>query len=103
MIGGVAWSWDCFQAKAVSFDDVSALHLNVRPEVTVGAGFRIVLFALEARSRGAVRSLGKDGGASRLLDPRGVRRMVAMGMGDQNMRHRLAAYGVQQRLGMRFA
>jgi hypothetical protein len=27
--------------------------------------------------------------------------MVAMGMGDQNMRHRLAAHGVQQRLCVR--
>ena len=25
-----------------------------------------------------------------------------MGMGDQDMRHRLAAHGIQQRLGMRF-
>jgi hypothetical protein len=35
------------------------------------------------------------------LDPRGVRRVVAVGMGDQNMRHGLAAHGVQQRPGVR--
>ena len=27
--------------------------------------------------------------------------MVAMGVGDENMRHRLAAHGIEQRLGMR--
>src|ERR1700751_4731984 len=29
--------------------------------------------------------------------------MVAMGMGDQDMRHRLAAHRIEQRLGMHFA
>src|SRR6266487_4775422 len=49
-----------------------------------------------------MRTLGIDGSAGGGLDPRRVRRVVAVGMGDENMRHRLAAHGVEQRLGVRF-
>ena len=49
------------------------------------------------RPRGAVRAFGIDGGAGRVLD-RGHRRgMVAMRVGDENMRHRLVAHGIEQR------
>ena len=101
MIGGVAGRRHRFQRPARAFDDVAVLDLDIRPEIAVGAGFRIVLLALEARPRGAMRPLGIDGRAGGGLDPRGVRRVVAMGMGDQNMRHGLAAHGVQQRFRMR--
>ena len=101
MIGGVPRGRHRFQRPAGAFDGVAVLDLDVGPEVAVGAGFRIVLLALEARPRGAVRPLGIDRRAGRGLDPRGVRRMVVVGMGDQDMRHRLAAHGVQQRLGVR--
>src|SRR4029453_12076781 len=90
-----------FERPTRTFDDVTVLHGNVGPEVAVGAGFRIVLLALEPRPRGAVRTLGIDGGAGGGLDPRRVRRVIAMGMGDQDVRHGLAAHGVQQRLRMR--
>ncbi|MGY3460663.1 hypothetical protein ACVWW5_006113 [Bradyrhizobium sp. LM3.4] len=46
---------------------------DIGREVAVGAGFRIVLLALETRARGAVRAFGIDRRAGRLLDPRGVR------------------------------
>ena len=102
MIGGVAGRRHRLEPPAVAFDDCRhCLHLDVGPEVAVGAGFRIVLLALEARPRGAMRPLGIDGGAGGGLDPRGVRRMVAMGVGDQDMRHGLAAHGIEQRCGMR--
>src|SRR4030095_4203998 len=48
-----------------------------------------------------VGHIGTDGRTGGVLDPRGVWRVVAMGMGDENMRHRLAAHGVQQRFRMR--
>ncbi len=101
MIGGVAGRRDRLQRKPLPFDDVAVLDLDVRPEIAVGAGFRIVLLALEARPRGAMRSLGIDRRAGGGLDPRGVRRVVAVGMGDQNMRHGLATHGIEQRLGVR--
>ena len=101
MIGGVAGRCDRLQRPALPFDDVAVLDFDIRPEIAIGAGLRIVFLALEARPRSAVRPLGINRRAGGGLDPRRVRRVVAVGMGDQNMRHGLAAHGVQQRLGMR--
>ena len=101
MIGGVARRRHRFQRPALPFDGVAVLDFDVGAKIAVGAGFRIVLLALEARPRGAMRALGIDRRAGGGLDPRGVRRVVAMGMGDQDMRHGLAAHRIQQRLGMR--
>jgi hypothetical protein len=101
MIGGVAGRGDGLQPKAFAFDDVTIPELDVGAKIAVGAGFRIVLFALEARPRGAVRALGVDRRAGGGLDPRGVRRVVAVGVGDENMRHGLAPDGTEQRPGMR--
>ena len=70
---------------------------DVRPEVAVDAGSGLCS-RLEARPRGAVRALGINRRAGRSLDPRRVRRVVAMGVGDQDVRHGLAAHGIQQRL-----
>ena len=42
-----------------------------------------------------MRPLGIHRRAGGGLDPCGVRRVVAMGMGDENMRHRLTAHGIQ--------
>ncbi len=102
MIGGVARRCDRLQRPALPFDHVAVLHFDIGPEIAVGAGLRIVLLALEARPRGAMRPLGIDRRAGGGLDPRRVRRVVAMGMGDENMRHGLAAHGIEQRPGMRF-
>jgi hypothetical protein len=101
MIGGVARRGHRFQRPAGAFDHVAVLHRKVRLEIAVGTRFRIVLLALEARPRGAMRPLGINRGASRRLDPRRVRRVVAVSMGDENMRHGLATHRIQQRLGMR--
>ena len=87
--------------EAHAFDDVTIPDLDIGAKIAVGAGFRIVLLALEARPRGAVRTLGIDGRARRRLDPRSVRRMVAVGVGDEDMRHRLAADSIEQRFRMR--
>src|SRR5581483_10267578 len=103
MVGGMAGCSDSFQLPARAFDNLAVFHRDIRPEVAVGAGLRIVLLALIARPRGAMRPFGIDGGASRGLDPRGVRRMVAMGVRDEDVRHGLAPHGIQQRLRMRLA
>ena len=102
MVGGMPGGRHRFQRPAGTFDGVAVLDLDIRPEIAVGTGFRIVLLALEARPRGAVRPLGIDRRAGRSLDPRGVRRVVVVGMGDQDMGHGLAAHGIQQRFRMRF-
>src|SRR5262245_5791054 len=47
-----------------------------------------------------MRALGIDGRARRRLEGRHCRRMIAMRMGDENMRHRLATHGVEQRTNM---
>ena len=47
-------------------------------------------------TRGAVRTFGIDGGAGRGLDRGHRRRMVAVGVGDEDRRHRLVAHGVEQ-------
>src|SRR5262249_33165046 len=58
MVGGVAGRRYGLELPARALDDFAVLDLDVRPELAVGAGFRIVLLALEARPRGAVRTLG---------------------------------------------
>ena len=58
MIGSVARRCNRLQRPALPFDDVAVLDLDVGPEIAVGAGFRIVLLALEARPRGAMLPLG---------------------------------------------
>src|ERR1700761_6370004 len=50
-----------------------------------------------------MRSLSIHGSACRSLEPSGIRRMVAMSVGDDDMRHGLAAHRVQQCLRMRLA
>src|SRR5882757_2464648 len=90
MIGGVARRRHRLQLPSGTFDHFAVAHPYVRLEVAVGAGLRAVLLTLESRPRRAMRSFGVNGCAGGGLDPCRVRRVVAMGMGDQNMRHGLA-------------
>src|SRR5262249_37234172 len=101
MIGGVAGRGDGFEPPALPLDDIAVLHDYIGLEIAVGAGLRIVLLALEALPRGAVRTFSIDRRAGRRLDTRRVRRVVAMGVRHQDMRHRLALDGIEQRPGMR--
>src|SRR6185312_2821024 len=89
------------EPPARPFNDVAMGDGDVWPERAIGAGFRIMLLALIAGSRGAMRAFGVNCRASRLLDTPRVRRMIAMGMGDDDMRHGLATHGIEQRLGVR--
>ena len=95
MIGGMARRRHGLQRPPGSLDGLAIAHRNVGPEVAVGAGFRGDFFALIARPRRTMRALGIDGGAGGRLDPRGVGRVVAMGVRDQNMRYGFAAHGLQ--------
>jgi len=102
MVGGVARRRHRLQRPAGTFDGLAVAHLDVGLEVAVGAGFRGYPFALVARPRRAMRTLGIHGRAGGGLDARGVRRVVAVGVGDQDMRHGLIAHGFQQRRRMGF-
>src|SRR6266702_4259169 len=51
MVGGVAGRGDGFQTPAGALDDVAMGDPDVRREVAIGAGFGIVLLALEARAQ----------------------------------------------------
>src|ERR1043166_4494140 len=50
-----------------------------------------------------MRTFGIDGGTGCRLDARRIRRMIAVGMGDEDMGHGLAAHGVEQCRRMRLA
>ena len=97
VVGGMARRRHRLQRPAVAGDGLAVLHLHVGTKIAVGAGLGRYFLALVIRPRGAMRALGIDRGAGGRLDPRGVRRMVAVGMGDENMRDGLAAHGVEQR------
>src|SRR5204863_2368408 len=90
-----------FEPPAATLDDIAMGDPDIGREVAVGAGLRVVLLALETRARGTMRAFGIDRRAGRLLEPRGVRRMVAVGVGDEDMAHRLAADSIEQRSRMR--
>src|SRR5690349_12654132 len=101
VIGGMTGGCHRLHSPACTLDEIAVLHLDIGPEITVSAGFRIVLLALEAGPRRPMRTLCIDGSAGRLLDPAGVGRMVAMGVGDEDVGDGLPAHGVEQRFRMR--
>src|SRR5690242_16595652 len=96
MVCGMSGRRHRLEPPAGSLDHVAMCHGDVGPEISVGAGLRIVLLALEPRARGPMRPLCVNRGAGRRLDPGGVRRMVAMSMRYQYVCHRLATHGIEQ-------
>src|SRR4029077_7922111 len=97
VVGGVAGGRYRLEFPALALDHLAVPHLDVRPEVAVRAGFRIVLLAFEAWPRGAMPTLGIYRRAGCGLDRRDIHGMVAVGMGDQDMRHGFTAYRIEQR------
>ena len=97
VVGGVAGRRHRFDGPAVAAHDLAVLERDVGREVAVAAGIERIVLADMQRPRGAVRAFGIDGGAGRRLDRRHRRRMVAVGVGDEDRRHRLVAHGVEQR------
>ena len=97
VIGGVAGRRHRFDGPAVAAHDLAIFERDVRAEIAVAAGIERIVLADMQRPRGAVRAFGIDGGAGRRFDRRHRRRMVAMGVGDEDCRHRLVAHGLEQR------
>ena len=73
----------------------------VGPEVGVVGGVEPRRLADMQRARGAVRALGQHLRAGRRLDRRHAGRMIAVGVGDEDVRHGLAAHRVEQRRDVR--
>ena len=102
VVGAVPGRGDRLQRPAVAVDDVAVLEHAVGPEVHVAGGIERSHVAADVeRARRAMRPLAVGRRAGRGLDPRRRRRMVAMGVGDEDVRHRLAAHGIEQRRDMR--
>ena len=97
VIGGVAGGRHRFDGPALAAHHLTVLERDIGAEVAVGAGVERIMLADMQRPRGAMRAFGIDGSAGRRLDRRHRRRMIAMGVGNENMRHRLVAHGRKQR------
>ena len=69
----------------------------VGPEVGVVGGFHPRPVADMERPRRPVRAFGQNQRAGRGLDRRHAGRMIAVGVGDENMRDGLAAHRIEQR------
>ncbi len=100
VVGGVAGCGHRFNGPAVAGHDLAVLERDVGLEIAVAAGIERVVLADMQRPRGAMRPLGIDSGAGCRLDGRHRRRMVAVGVGDEDRGHRLVAHGLEQRADM---
>ena len=80
---------------AVAGDHLAILERHIGPEVAVGAGIERIVLADMQWPRGAVRPFGIDRRAGRCLDRGHRRRVVAMGVGDENVRHGFATHGIE--------
>ena len=100
VVGGVAGRRHRFDAPAIAGDHLAVLERDVGAEVAIAAPLERVVLADMQRPRRPVRAFRIDCGAGMRLDGRHRGRMIAMRMGDENMRHRLVAYGIEQRADM---
>src|SRR5205807_1956864 len=69
---------------------------EIGPEREIGARLEPLIFAEMQWPGGSMRPFGHDEGARSRLDPCRRRGMVAMRVGDEHVRHRLAAHGIEQ-------
>ena len=101
--------WLAVWPGVVTASSVQPGPLTTSPSASARSGLKSV--SLEASSRGAsptcsardgaVRALRQHQRAGRGLDRRHGRRMIAVGVGDEDMRHGLAAHRVEQRRDVR--
>ena len=97
--------WLAVWPGVVTASSVQPSPLTTSPSASARSGLKSV--SLEDSSRGpsptwsaragAVRAFGQHQRAGRGLDRRHAGRMIAMGVGDEDMRHGLAAHRVEQR------
>ena len=97
VVGGVARRRDRLDGPAIAANDLAIGERAVRLEVGVVGGIRAGAVADMQRPRRAMRAFGEHGRAGRLFDRGHARRMVAMGVRHEDVRHGLAAHGVKQR------
>ena len=100
VVRGVARRRHRFERPAVARHHLAVAERDVGPEIKVGAGIEPVGLADMQWPRRAVRALRIDHGTGRGLDLRHGRRMIAMGVGDENMGHGFAAHRIEHRRDM---
>ena len=101
VIGGVAGRRHRFKRPAVARDDVPMRNAMVGHERGIAAGVEPARLTEVQRTRRPVRPLCESRRAGRRLDGGGAGGVVAMRMGDDDMRHALATHGIEQRCPMR--
>ena len=94
---GVAGRRHSFDGPALAAHHLPVLERDIGTEVAVGAGVERIMLADVQGPRGSMRAFGIDRGVGCRLDGRHRRRMIAVGVGDENVRHRLVAHGREQR------
>src|SRR5262249_37425478 len=97
VVCGVPRRRNRFKRPAVAGNYIAVGEAMVRNKVGVTASVESFGLADEQRSRRPMRTLAVGGGAGCGLDGRGAGGMIAMGVGDNDMRHRLAVYSLEQR------
>ena len=90
----------CLDAPARTGDHFAVFQRDIRNEIAVGAGLPALGVPDMQRTRRAMRALGVSLGAGDFLDRGSGGGMIAMGMGDKDMRYRLALHRVEQRIDM---
>ena len=87
MVRRMAWRVDAFEGPPVPFDDVSAAHLDLGDELHVASLLHL------HRAAGSVRAVAVDRPRPDLrLERPGRRRVVVVGMGDEDVAHLLAGH-----------
>ena len=86
MIGAMARRRDRLDGPAVALDDLTILQTLIRHEGHVARGIERFVFTDVERPRMTVRPFGQHDGAGGCFQRRRVRRMIAMGVRDENMR-----------------
>src|SRR5262245_4762850 len=100
MVGGMSGRRHRLQSKAVAGEHLAVRDVDVGPERRIYAGlerFEAPDLVGMKRTCGPVWPFGYRRGPGCRLDGDGGGRMVAMRMGDEDVRHRLAAHRIKQR------
>ena len=88
VVGGVSGRVQCLDRPSVARNHLTVAGGDVRDEIHVGAFLERIDFARVERPSRPVRTLGHHRGACLLLQARGQRRMIPVGVGDEDMAHR---------------
>ena len=100
VVGGMPRRRHRFEREAVALEYIAVGERDVGDKFPVAA-FEPRRFANMQRPRRAMRPFAVGFCASGRLDARRRRRMVAMGVGDEDMRHRLPSHRIEERGDMR--